>query len=447
MLSMELQEMKQRCMRIIDENREEIIRLGKEIYQTPELGFKEFQTQKRVADAFQKAGFSVESGIAYTGCKAVGEKKEGPSVAVTGELDCVVCAEHPDSTKEGNVHACGHNIQLANVYGCALGLSRSGALKELAGTVEFLAVPAEEGVDYDYRNQLIKDGHIAYFGGKQEYIKRGGLDNTDILLQCHMMEMPAGKRCTVDTDCNGFITKTVRFIGEAAHAGFEPHKGINALNMAELALNNIHAVRETFQEKDKVRVSAVITEGGGLVNVVPASVSMQIMVRAFTVEAILDASHKVDRALKAGALAVGGKVEIQNRMGYLPMRTDRKLSRLYRSNMIEYAGADEDSFVEVYETAGSTDLGDVSQLKPCMHIWTEGVRGGLHSRDYRVDDEEKAYIQPAKMMALTVIDLLYGNAEQAEKIIREFQPKFTKENYLKLLQDNSKVEIFDGRSV
>lgn len=50
--------------------------------------------------------------------------------------------------------------------------------------------------------------------------------------------------------------------------------------MAELALNNIHALRETFQEKEKVRVSAIITEGGDLVNVVPAVVKMQIMVRA-----------------------------------------------------------------------------------------------------------------------------------------------------------------------
>ena len=44
------------------------------------------------------------------------------------------------------------------------------------------------------------------------------------------------------------------FPGKAAHAGFAPEQGINALNMAELAMNNIHALRETFRDEDKVRV-------------------------------------------------------------------------------------------------------------------------------------------------------------------------------------------------
>lgn len=115
--------------------------------------------------------------------------------------------------------------------------------------------------------------------------------------------------------------------------------------------------------------------------------------------------------------------------------------------MIRYGGAGEDSFVELYETAGSTDLGDLSQMKPCMHIWTEGVTGGLHSRDYRIDDLEKAYLQPAKMLALTLIDLLYADAGKAKQILKEYDPVYTKEEYLHLLEDNSRVEIFDATGV
>ncbi len=54
-----------------------------------------------------------------------------------------------------------------------------------------------------------------------------------------------------------------------------------------------------FRRKEKVRVSAIITEGGDLVNVVPAVVKMQIMVRAFTIDGMLDASKKVNRAFKS----------------------------------------------------------------------------------------------------------------------------------------------------
>lgn len=445
---MKKDELKQKCLDVIDAYRDQIIALGQDTYRTPELGYKEFRTTDRVVQAFRQNGLEPETEIAYTGCKVSSPKKGGPRVAVMGELDCVVCAEHPDCAANGNVHACGHHVQLANMFGCAMGIMKSGVLNELGGSVDFIAIPSEECVDYDYRNGLIADGKIQFYGGKQEYLRRGGLDDVDMILQCHMMEMEdKKKRCTVDTDCNGFVTKTVRFIGQASHAGFAPHNGINALNMAELALNNIHALRETFQEKDKVRVSAVITEGGGLVNVVPEVVCMQIMVRAFNIPGMLDASAKVNRALKAGALAIGGKVEIQDQIGYLPMKTDRKLSHLYRSNMVQYGGADEDSFVELYETAGSTDLGDMSQLMPCMHIWTDGITGGLHTKDYRLDDPEEAYILPAKMMAMTIIDLLYEDAKEAKDILAEFVPAFTKESYLEFMKEHSKVELFDGSAI
>ena len=103
-------------------------------------------------------------------------------------------------------------------------------MKELGGAVDFIAIPAEECVDYDYRDSLIRENKISFYGGKQEYLKRGGFDDVDMALQCHMMEIGNGRHCTIDTDCNGFVTKTVTFIGEAAHAGFAPHEGINALN-------------------------------------------------------------------------------------------------------------------------------------------------------------------------------------------------------------------------
>lgn len=441
------EELKQRCLQQIDKNQQRIISLGEELYKTPELGYKEFQTTKRMEQALASTGLPVDAGIVYTGCCAKSSKKEGPTVAVLGELDCLVCKEHPDAISNGNVHACGHNVQLANLFGCAAGLAASGALQELGGSVKFIAIPAEECLDFEYRDSLIKKKEIAFFGGKQEYLRRGGFDDVDMVLQCHMMPLEKGKSCVLNTDCDGFMAKTVRFIGKAAHAGFSPFNGINALNMAELALNNIHALRETFKEEDKIRVSAVITHGGDVVNVVPSSVTMQIMVRAFHTQSMLESGKKIDRAVKAGAFALGGQVEIQDRIGYLPLKTDRNLTALYRQNMVQYGGAAEDSFIDVIKTAGSTDLGDISHLKPCMHIWSSGVTGGLHTKDYRIADLQKAYILPTKMLALTTIDLLYGKAEQANAILKGYHPSYTKEDYLAFMEEHSRIDFFNGAMV
>lgn len=441
-------ELKQRCLKAIDDHRDAIIGLGESAYGTPELGYKEFKTGKMVEEAFRSLGMEPETGIAYTGSRVTsGPKGHGPRVAVMGELDCVMCDSHPDASEGGLVHACGHHVQLANLLGAAVGILKSGVMEKLGGAADFIAIPSEECVDYDYRGRLIREGAIHYMGGKQELLYCGGLDDTDLVLQCHMMEMDPGKRCIIDTKCNGFISKSVHFIGKASHAGFAPDQGVNALNMAGLAMNHIHVLRETFRDEDKVRVSMVIKEGGGLVNVVPDRVTMEIMVRAFTIDAIEDASRKVNRALKAAAMVLGGKVEIHDSIGYLPLATDRSLGRLYKDNMIMYEHAGEDEFTEDWESAGSTDLGDISQLMPCMHIWAEGIRGGLHTKDYHLEDPYKAYIVPARMMALTIIDLLWDGGALGRRISESFKPAFTKSEYLEFLKEHQTVEVYDASGI
>lgn len=446
---MDKQELKKRCCKAIDENREAIIALAEDIYRHPEMGYHEFRSTEKMEQAFRELGLSVKSNIAYTGCEAKAGKEDGPCVAIVGELDSLNCPEHPDSIENGNMHCCGHHAQLANLYGSAIGLVKSGVLPELGGAVKFLAMPAEECVDLEYRNHLIDEGEVSYYGGKQEYIRRGGMDDVNMVLQTHLINMePLGAtKCCLNTDCDGFVTKTVRFLGRAAHAGFAPSEGINALNMAELAISGIHSIRETFRDEDKIRVSAIITHGGDVVNSVPALVEMQVYVRAYTIDAMLLTSEKVDRCLKAGALAIGGQVEIQNRIGYLPMHSNGALTKLYEQNMREYTGCGDEGFLDPYETAGSTDLGDVSQLMPCMHIWTGGITGALHTKEFHVEDPEACYILPAKMLAMTVVDLLYGDAEAAADVMKSFTPAFTRDSYLKFMQEHSKVDLFDGSAL
>ncbi len=438
------EELKKLCIEAIDNNKEKIIQFGKNIYETPELGYKEFKTTEKVISAFKDLGQEVETEIAYTGCRISSGSKSSPVIAVIGELDSIICPSHKDANSDGNVHACGHHVQLANLYGSAIGLLNSGVINKLDGRVDFIAIPSEECVDYGYRTKLINEGKIKYFGGKQEALYRGKFDNIDIYMQCHMKDFDDGKKCIVNSKCDGFMTKIVKFIGKSSHAGFAPHEGINALNMANLAINNINALRETFKDEDKVRVSAIITNGGDLVNVVPDTVCMEIMVRAFTTDAIIEINKKITKALKAAAFALSGSVEINDRVGYLPLKTDEELSNLYKNNMIEYGNASDDDFVEMYETAGSTDLGDLSQIKPCMHIWASGITGGLHTADFKVGDNYTAYVLPAKMLALTVIDLLYDNAEKAKNIMSEFKANFTKEEYLDFLDKNTFIDLFDG---
>ena len=85
-----------------------------------------------------------------------------------------------------------------------------------------------------------------------------------------------------------------------------------------------------------MRVHPIITKGGEAVSAVPADVRMETFVRGRTLDAIMDANAKVDRALKAGAMAVGGDVVIQTIPGYLPLRQNASFNEVFRPTPINW---------------------------------------------------------------------------------------------------------------
>lgn len=435
---MNINEIKERVIKTIDENRELILKAGQAMYDNPEFGYKEFKGTEIVSNYFKnELGLDVEEGIAYTGCRArANENVEGPKVAILGELDAISCSDHLDSNELGAVHACGHHIQIAGMLGAATGLVKSGILSELGGKVDFMATPAEEFVELGYRTQLRADGKIKYFGGKQEMIYNGTFDDVDMAVMFHALDL-GDKKVLTGPVSNGFIGKTVKFIGKEAHAGSAPHEGINALNAAMLGINNVHAQRETFKDSDRVRFHPIITKGGDIVNSVPADVRMEAYVRARTIEGMIDANKKVNRGLTAGAYAVGAEIEITEIPGYLPILKHDSMEDVLEGNL-EYLGL-KDDMIKGGDFTGSFDFGDVSHIMPTLHPMFGGINGALHTRDFKTVDDEIAILMPAKALALTVVDLLFAQGKKAKEILGNFKPVMTKEEYLTFMESNDKV--------
>jgi metal-dependent amidase/aminoacylase/carboxypeptidase family protein len=206
----------------------------------------------------------------------------------------------------------------------------------------------------------------------------------------------------------------------------------------------IHANRETFRDDDTVRVHPIITKGGEAVNAVPADVRMETFVRGASVDAILDANVKVDRALKAGALAVGGRVNIIAIPGYLPLKQDSAMMDMYRANAVTLVG--EEGIGYKRHGTGSTDMGDVSQIMPAIHPYVGGASGLSHSNNYMVDDYQLAVVTAAKSLATTVVDLLVDGAAGAGKVLSGHRRAMTKDGYLKLMRNMAKEELFDSEA-
>ena len=426
----------------IDRHADSLCRFGTDIFAHPELGFREERTATQVAQALRALALEVDEGLARTGVRAtLRGARPGPTVAVIGELDALPVPGHPQADRStGAAHACGHNAQLAHLLGVATALVTADAARYLAGTVVFLAVPAEEYVDLTWRAEQAQRGSIEFLGGKPELVRLGAFDGIDLALMVHASGNAGDAPLSMLWEYNGFIAKRIRFIGRPAHAAIAPFRGINALAAARVALQAIDAQRDTFRDEDHVRVHPIVTHGGDAVNVVPHEVRVETFVRGASLAAIFDAAEKVDRSMRAGALALGAEVEIQTLPGYFPLCVDRNLGSLFRENAIALTGAG--GWDEGPVCAACTDAGDLSHIMPVLHPNHGGCAGYNHTADFRIVDQHAAYVTPAKALVATVADLLCDDGRDARAAIDAFVPKLTREGYLARMRELTRTERF-----
>jgi amidohydrolase len=423
--------LKARALARIDAMRDEIVALVQAIYADPEIGYHEHNTAARVRAMFDRLGVPYQHGLARTGVKGElrGGAGPGPTVAIMGELDALIVPDHVDAHPDRQTaHACGHNGQIGSMIGATAGLLAEGVLDALSGRITPMAVPAEECIDIEGRLGLRREGAIEFIVGKAELIRIGAFDDVDMAMIVHTSSAEHEGRFGIAQSNNGAIIKQIQFLGRAAHAGGAPHRGVNALRAAMLALAAIDAQRETFRDDDTVRVHPIITAGGRSASIIPADVRMETFVRAKTLEAIQDANMKVDRALRAGAIAMGAKVRITTLPGYMPMTQDPNLVALFKANAARLVGANQIALVG--HRTGSTDVGDLSLIMPVVHPYAAGAVGIGHGADYKIVDFDNAVIGAAKAMAATCIDLLADGAAEARRVKGAYHPRFTKDAYL-----------------
>jgi amidohydrolase len=436
-------EIVKRAFAAVDARSQDLIGLSKAVLAEPESGFRERKTAAKVEKWMRDAGLTPRAGVALTGVIAkLDTGRPGPNIAVIGELDGLIIPTHEFADPvTGAAHACGHHAQLGSMLGVATALMADGVLDSLSGAITFMAVPAEEYVELEFREGLSREGKIEFHAGKQEFIRLGEFDDVQMAMLTHTTA-EGNPGVIISGAHNGMVAKSINFIGVAAHAGAAPHLGVNALNAANIAMAAVHAQRETFKDSDYVRVHPIITHGGDSVNSVPSRVSMDTFVRAATVDAILDASHKVDRALRAGAMAVGGDVEVRTTPGYMPSAYDPAMIEVYRRSAVEVFG---EAHVRISgQRASSSDAGDVSLLMPVIHPWVDCATGRGHGVDYVVRDYDIAVVKAAKAMAGTVIDLLSNSAAEGKRIVESFKPAMSKERYLAQLRELRSTRTYSG---
>ena len=82
-----MDKIEQKIVDLIEQHKDEIITIGRDIWKEPELGYKEYQTSGKFCRYLEKFGIEAETGLAITGAKGYlkGAGAPGPTVALIGK--------------------------------------------------------------------------------------------------------------------------------------------------------------------------------------------------------------------------------------------------------------------------------------------------------------------------------------------------------------------------
>lgn len=355
----------------------QLLELSHTVHGLHETRFEEERSSSELVRLLEAHGFRVDRGLADMPTGFIARRGQGePVVGFFAEYDAL-----PDIG-----HACGHNIIAAASVGAGILLADWLETDGRSASVWVVGSPGEEGG-----------------GGKVKLLEAGVLDPLSVALMAH----PAA----VDEAAPAYLCREgidVRFYGKEAHFAAAPEEGVNALSAVLLWFHFIDALRNHLDPASKVH--GIITHGGTSPNVVPAFAAARMLVRgpetAIT-QAVLD---KVLRAAESAATGTGCRMEWERFVPfYENVAQDEGLASLMGRALQERGRTP----VAGGPPLGSTDMGNVSQRVPSLHI-NIGIGKGLvpHTREFAA-----AAIGPDGDAA--VVDAAYALARTASLYLEE----------------------------
>ena len=248
----------------------DLIALRRDLHRHPELGFAEERTASIMAQAMQRLGLRVHTGVGGTGVVAdLQGERSGPVLLIRAKLDALAITETAGrdftSTTPGVMHACGHDAHMNALVGTAMILSEMRA--RLSGTVRFCFQPAEE-----------------ILAGAEQMISDGATEGVDFVLGAHVLStVPFGTVVSVPGPfLSGADFFKLRVIGSAGHGGM-PHLSVDAIFAAAQVVTALQSIvaRETAPSTTLV-VSINAIEGGSAANIVAEEVVLRGNARWFS---------------------------------------------------------------------------------------------------------------------------------------------------------------------
>jgi aminobenzoyl-glutamate utilization protein B len=429
---------------------------ARRIWEWAEPGYQEVQSSRLLSELLEKAGFTVQRGVAEIPTAFTATYGSGkPLIGILGEYDALpglsqqaVPVREP-AVPGGYGHGCGHHLFGTASASAAIALAQQIRAGNLRGTVRYYGCPAEEG------------------GSAKVFLVLAGLfDDCDAVLHWH----PSDRNGAGDRSSLARMAVKFRFHGKSTHAAGSPDQGRSALDAVELTNHAADKLREHVP--DATRIHYVITYGGGAPNVVPDFAEVYYYARHPKSEVVRDVYRRLVLCAQAGALATETKLETVFEGGIKEILPNNALAQVAVANMRQLndlkisdeaaefatrlqqtiekprplASVGEVEFRTGGTGMGSTDVGDVSWVVPKTGFSTACFVPGVPGHSWQAVASGGTSIArggmnlAAKVLAATAWDL-FTSPNYLAAARDEFQRRLGGEKYQTLMQPNQKPPL------
>lgn len=362
------------------EHKDLLINIRRDFHRSPELGFEEHETSKKIKQFLDNIGVEYES-IAKTGIKAVIRGNGSKTVALRSDIDALPIQEKNEcsykSEIQGRMHACGHDVHMTVLLGAAKILKSME--KELSGNVVLLFEPAEETV-----------------GGARYMIDEGALENphVDAVIGLHVNEnLECGtiglKSGVIHAASNPF---SVKITGKGAH-GAHPDMGVDPI---VISCNVINALQTLVSRETSPTDSAALTigaiHGGTAENIIPDEVEFKGTMRTLSKEHRQFMKMRFKEVVEGVSALMRGRAEINMVEGYPCLYNDDRMLEFLRK--IASTLLDQDKIIDLQAPSlGVESFAYFSIARPAVFYFLgcgnkeNGIIHPAHNSLFDVDED------------------------------------------------------------
>ena len=377
----------------------ELIALADDITRSPEIGFVEHQSVKKLTAYLEAHDFVVEMGVAKLPTAFVARYKKNngaPTLGIILEYDAL------RGTK-GAFHGDQHSAQGPIGIAAAVAMAEYLSKHKLPGSVTVYGTPGEEMMPPN---------------AKTDMFEAGVFTGADVLVRSHSSPATTRPAPGFGSCCMNINGTKYTFSGAPAHQ-LAAWNGRNALTAVIHLFQGIDGLRSNIRPES--RVQGVITEGGAAPNVVPDRAVADFYIRYPDAVYLEQLTAMVDDAARAAALGTGTKVKIDH---YGEARDGISVSSL---DEVGFAYAKKYGATNVVAEAakpmGYEETGSVSRAIPGIGFSAQTTTAPYHTYEMESDAlaevGHKGFTVDAQAMTALLFDFA-TRADYRAAVKREF---------------------------